>query len=232
MAGGGDELKLVGWWASPFVQRVKLALRLKGLDYEHVEENLESKSDLLLSSNPVYRRVPVLIHNGKPICESSIIVQYIDEAFAGTGRNLLPADPHERAVARFWVAFIDDTLPKSSWGKTEEEKAEEKKKTAEVLEKLEGALKDCSKGKTFFGGDNVGYVDVMLGGFVGWVRATDAMDGVRTFDPAATPLLAAWEERFVELDVAKAVMPDVEKLIAFANAQVLQARAAAAANSS
>jgi glutathione S-transferase len=94
MAGGNDELKLVGQWASAFVTRVKLALHLKGLSYESIEEDLRNKSELLLSSNPVHKAVPVLIHNGKPICESQIIVQYIDETFVGTGpSSLLPVDP-------------------------------------------------------------------------------------------------------------------------------------------
>ena len=76
MAGGGDgELKLLGMWASPFVLRVKLALSFKGLSYQYVEEDLKNKSDLLLSSNQVHKKVPVLIHNGKPVCDSKIIVQ-------------------------------------------------------------------------------------------------------------------------------------------------------------
>lgn len=230
MAGGGEDLKLLGMWASPFVLRVQLALSLKGLRYEYVEEDIKNKSELLLKSNPVHNKVPVLIHSGKPVCESSVILQYIDEAFAGTGPSLLPADPYERAVARFWAAFIDDKLLKASTqasrGKTEEEKAEGKKQSVAAVETLEGALRECSKGKPFFGGDSAGLVDVMLGGLLAWVRATDAMQGTKTFDPATTPLLAAWAERFGALDAVEPVMPTVDRLIEFVKA--MQARAAAA----
>ncbi|KAF8727904.1 hypothetical protein HU200_018472 [Digitaria exilis] len=227
---GSNDLKLLGMWASPFVLRVKLALSLKGLSYEYVEEDLRTKSELLLKSNPVHKKVPVLIHNGKPVCESSVILQYIDEAFAGTGPSLLPVDPYERAMARFWAAYIDDKMMaawnQASKAKTEEEKAEAMKQSFATVETLEGALRDCGKGKPFFGGEDVGYVDVVLGGLLGWIRANDELQGVKPFDPERTPLLAAWAERFWSLEAVEPQMPDVSKLVEFG--KMLQARQAAA----
>ncbi|CAN6300344.1 unnamed protein product [Urochloa humidicola] len=230
----GHDLKLLGSFASPFVLRVKLALSFKGLSYEYLEEKdlHNNKSELLLKSNPVHKKVPVLIHNGKPLCESMIIIQYVDEAFAGVGPYLLPSDPYERAVARFWAAYIDEKLF-SSWmmvfkGKTEEDKAEGMKQSFAVAATLDGALRECSKGKPFFGGDSVGYLDMALGGFVAWVHAIEKLYGLKVFDAAKTPLLAAWLERFCVLDAVSAVMPDIDKLVELAKMRQAQAAAAAA----
>ena len=110
MAGKDDDVKVLGLVMSPFAIRVCIALKLKGVSYEYIEEDLANKSELLLSSNPVHKKVPVMIHNGKPICESLIIMEYLDEAFPDTAAPLLPADLHDRAVARFWAAYIDDKV--------------------------------------------------------------------------------------------------------------------------
>ncbi len=66
-------------WISMFGMRVRIALAEKGIQYEYKEQDLRNKRDLLLKMNPVHKKIPVLIHNGKPVCESLIIVQYIDD---------------------------------------------------------------------------------------------------------------------------------------------------------
>ncbi|XP_059075513.1 glutathione S-transferase U21-like [Cryptomeria japonica] len=104
---GKDEVKLLGFWASPFALRVMIALEEKGIKYEYIEEDLLSKkSPLLLELNPVHKQVPVLIHNGRPVVESAIILQYIDEVWSN-GLAFLPSDPYDRAIALFWVDFIE-----------------------------------------------------------------------------------------------------------------------------
>lgn len=102
----GSEVKLLGRWSSPYSMRVKIALNMKCVEYEYLEEHMNPKSDLLLQSNPVYALIPVLIHQSKPICESLIIVQYIDDTWS-SGPSILPSHPYDSSVARFWAAYVD-----------------------------------------------------------------------------------------------------------------------------
>lgn len=103
-----DNVVLLDTYGSPYAMRAIIALAEKGVEYESKQENLLDKSPLLLEMNPVHKKVPVLIHNGKPISESMIIVEYIDSVWKGDDKSpLLPSDPYQRAQARFWADFVD-----------------------------------------------------------------------------------------------------------------------------
>ena len=49
--------------------------------------------------------VPTLIHDGRPVFESSVILQYLDQVFPEVA--LMPADAYGQARLRSWLAFVD-----------------------------------------------------------------------------------------------------------------------------
>nr|AFK36226.1 unknown [Medicago truncatula] len=119
-----DEVILLDYWVSPFGMRVRIALAEKGIKHEYREEDLRNKSPLLLQMNPVHKKIPVLIHNGKSICESLIAVQYIDEVW-NEKSPLLPSDPYQRSQARFWADYVDKKIyevGRNLWTKKEKNK--------------------------------------------------------------------------------------------------------------
>ncbi|GKE18994.1 probable glutathione S-transferase [Tanacetum coccineum] len=101
-----DEVILLDFWASRYGMKVRIALAEKGISYEYKEQDLINKSQLLLEMNPIHKKIPVLIHNGRPVCESGIIVQYIDDVW-NDNAPLFPSDPCAKAHAKFWADFID-----------------------------------------------------------------------------------------------------------------------------
>ena len=105
---GSEEVKLLSFFASPFGKRVEWALKLKGVEYEYIEQDIFNKTSLLLQLNPVHKKVPVLVHAHKPIAESFVIVEYVDETWKQY--PLLPQDPYQRALARFWANFAEQKV--------------------------------------------------------------------------------------------------------------------------
>ncbi|OAY52943.1 probable glutathione S-transferase [Manihot esculenta] len=155
-----DEVILLETQFSPFAARVRIALAEKGIQYEAREEDVTNKSSLLLQMNPVNKQIPVLIHNGRPICESMIIVQYIDEVW--NHKSLFfPSDPYQRAHARFWADYVDKKIypiGRMLWSSVGEAKEASKKDLIECFKILEGELGE----KPYFGGDGFGFIDVAL----------------------------------------------------------------------
>jgi glutathione S-transferase len=96
---------------------------------------------------------------------------------------------------------------------TDEQRAAAFEDVVPVVQPLERAFGECSKGKAFFGGEAVGLVDVMLGSHLVWIKVVDEVVGKRLLDEARFPGLAAWAERFLTVDAVKEVMPDRGKVM-------------------
>ncbi|XP_074280224.1 glutathione S-transferase U19-like isoform X1 [Silene latifolia] len=211
MASKENELILLDFWASMFAMRVKIALAEKGItDYECREEDIVvSKSPFLLQMNPVHKKVPVLIHNGKPICESLIIVEYIDEVWNQTS-PLLPTDPYLKSHAKFWADFVDKKVYPAQfkiWGKKEGSQEETKKEFIDILKTLEQELGD----KCYFGGDNIGFVDIALIPYYSWFHTYEHFSGL-SFE-AECPHIIGWAKRCLLKDSVSSSLADMDKVL-------------------
>ncbi|KAI3782664.1 hypothetical protein L2E82_12720 [Cichorium intybus] len=202
-----DKVKLYAAGGSPFVCRVQIALNMKEIKYEKLEEDLHNKSADLLNYNPIHKKVPVLVHNGNPISESLVIIEYIDDVWKGV--PILPQDPYEKAVARFWGKFIDDkciiALFKVFGSHGDEQVIAE---ACEQLQILENELK--VKGTKFFGGDNINLVDIAAGFIAYWLGMLEEATEIKFVTKDKFPKITEWADNFVNCRVVKEVLPPRE----------------------
>jgi glutathione S-transferase len=205
------EIVLLDTDVSMFGMRARVALNEKGLKYEYKEEDLFNKSPLLLQMNPIHKKVPALIHNGKPVCESLIIVQYIDEVWHDKN-PLLPSDPYKRAQARFWADYVDKKVYDAGrriWTAKGEEQEKAKKEFIETLRTLEGELGN----KTYFGGEDFGFVDVALITFYSWFLTYETSGNFK-IEPEV-PKLVAWAKRCMQRESVSKGLADPQKVYEF-----------------
>jgi glutathione S-transferase len=93
-------------------QKVRVVLAEKGLEYrDHLMTLRGDQFDpeyMKLNPNAV---VPTLLHDGRPVIESSVILYYLDEAFPQP--PLMPRDVQERALVRLYNKLIDEYVHNS-----------------------------------------------------------------------------------------------------------------------
>ena len=100
-------LTIIGSFVSPYVRKVLACLNLKGLDYEIDPITPFFGNDEFERLSPL-RRIPVLVDGDFSISDSSVICDYLDDAYPG--HSLYPRDPKERARAHWFEEYADTRL--------------------------------------------------------------------------------------------------------------------------
>ncbi len=91
-------------------QKVRLVLAEKGVAFESREVNLmagEQHAPDYVKLNPKHV-VPTLVHDGRPLVESSLIVKYLDDAFPEP--PMRPSDALGRYHVDAWLMHLDAAL--------------------------------------------------------------------------------------------------------------------------
>jgi glutathione S-transferase len=100
-------LELYNFSQSTCSLKVRICLGEKGLEWVDrrlISKNHDHLSDWYLKLNP-NGVVPTLMHDGRPIFESSVILQYLDQIYPEP--PLAPPDAYTQAQMRAWLTFVD-----------------------------------------------------------------------------------------------------------------------------
>ncbi|MDG6077608.1 maleylacetoacetate isomerase [Erythrobacter litoralis] len=93
-------MKLYGYYRSSTSYRLRIALELKGLEYEYIPVNLrtgEQKGQAFTARNP-FGSVPLLEADGRDRVQSMAQLEWLDDAHPE--KSLLPHDVEDRYLAR------------------------------------------------------------------------------------------------------------------------------------
>ena len=182
---------------SSYAQKVKIALREKGLDFD-VETPAALGSGnaggTFAAASP-RNEVPTLIDGEARIFDSTIILEYLEDKFPSP--PLLPRDPVARANARMIEDVCDNLYEAVNWGlseirwfkRAEGEQAEKMKATAaRQTAELQAWLTERLGSSPWFNGDAFGWADLSVAPYLN----RSFFYGLGT--PAGSPL-AQWRER-------------------------------------
>ncbi len=165
-------MKLHGYYRSSTSYRLRIALELKGLDYEYVPVNLltsEQKGEAFTSRNP-FGSVPLLEAGGRDRVQSMAQLEWLDEAHPD--KPLLPADLEDRYTARELAYAIATELHAplnlpvlkyltNEYGKSQDEIGEWYRHwLARTLDPLEARLAQLGTGDFLF--ERPGFFEVCL----------------------------------------------------------------------
>ena len=167
-------IRIIGSFVSPYVRKVLAAMNLKGLAYEVDPITPFYGNDEFERLSPL-RRIPVLIDGDFTISDSSVICAYLDETYPG--HPLFPADPKQRARARWfeeyadtrlgdlfiWALFYQKVVKPMVWGEPTDEDRVRKAEAQDIpaaLDYLEGEL----PGSGFLFGE-IGAADIAIASF-------------------------------------------------------------------
>ncbi|GLJ17113.1 hypothetical protein SUGI_0296160 [Cryptomeria japonica] len=208
-----EQVKLLLIRSSPFAMSCALALNHKGVKFEVVEEKFPNKSELLLKANPVYKQVPVLLHNGSSISQSLVIVEYIQEAWPDP--SLLPQSPYERALARFWADYINNKFIETGLKLMKKFGEEHETARKDIVQQFVTLEKGMIGEGPFFMGGRMSLVDVALVPLVPWMASFETLGELKFPDAEQCGRMHRWLAAMRENSNVIASVPDSDWLLSY-----------------
>jgi len=165
-------MKLYGSLTSPYVRKVRVFLKEKGIAYEFVVEGPAEPAGNVARLNPL-GKVPTLVRDdGEVLFDSPMIVEYLDSL---KGAPLIPPPGEARWQAQRWHALGQGMADATVTRLMETRRAPERQEPA-VIHKQEGKIAAALnfadshlKGGEFLVGKQLTVADIALGVALGYI---------------------------------------------------------------
>ena len=206
---GSEPPILVSHELCPYVQRVAITLREKGVPFERVYVDLANKPEWFLRLSPL-GKVPLLQVADAVIFESAVICNYVDEVYAPP---LLPTDPLARADQRAWVEHASATLSNIAGLYNSADRDVLVAQRDALAAKFEWVERTLTK--PWFSGEHFGLVDAAYAPVFRYLDAFETFSDLKLLRRA--PAVQRWRERLANRpSVQGAVLDDFhERLVQF-----------------
>jgi glutathione S-transferase len=178
-------LTLVSHALCPYVQRVAIVLKEKGIEFERREVDLANKPPWFLAISPL-GKTPVLLVDGVAIFESAVICEFLDET---EGARLHPEAPLLRARHRAWMEFGTSLLNTIAAFYNAADHSTLAARTKDIRHRFEQLEATLGEGP-YFAGERFSMVDAVFGPVF---RYFDAFETLGDFDFfGGLPKVKAW----------------------------------------
>jgi glutathione S-transferase len=202
------QLTLISHLLCPYVQRAAIVLAEKGALFARRYVDLSAKPDWFLAVSPL-GKTPVLLVDDKPLFESAVICEYLDELRAP---RLHPQEAFERARHRAWMEFGSSMLNTIAAFYTAPDAQALQTRRAELEARLRQLEEVLAAAGPYFGGQRFSIVDAVFGPVFRYFEVFEQLGEAGFFE--ATPKVNAWRQALaVRPSVKQAVTPEYPPLL-------------------
>jgi len=202
------KIHLITHLLCPYVQRSIIVLLEKRVPFTRTDIDLSNKPAWFEHLSPM-SKVPILVMDEKkPLFESAVICEYLDEITPG---SLHPAEPYEKARHRAWIEFGSTILNAIAGLYSAEDRRSFENKRRELKEKFQQVEKEHS-GKQFFSGNQYHLVDAVYGPVFRYFDVFEHFVDLGIFE--SLPETTGWRETLrTRASHRQAVAPEYETMM-------------------
>jgi len=199
------KLKLISFPICPYVQRAMIILNEKNVPFDIEYIDLSAPPPWFYDISPL-EKVPVLLVDDKPLFESMVICEYINEITPG---SMYPEDPFAKAENRAWIEFGNDILT-TTFDLMSTNDLKIFKHSKNILTDRFEVLEDEFSNAEYFNGSDFSMVDAVYAPLFRYHKRILEFTDYGIFEDA--PNIKAWGERLLERpSVIKSVPEDYEQ---------------------